>query len=69
MNRTRNRCPDCGAILDPGERCDCDGDGFVDTSVRDRLKAIQAAENGNRQRIAEFVDRQKNKNMHEFMYK
>ena len=69
MNRTRNRCPDCGAFLDPGERCDCDDEGFVDTSVRDRLRAIQAAESGNRQRIAEYIERQKNKNMHEFMYK
>ena len=69
MNRTRNICPDCGASLDPGERCDCCGEGFVNTSIRDRLRAIQAAEEGNRQRIAEHADRQRNKRIQEYLYK
>lgn len=64
-----NTCPDCGAFLDPGERCDCDGEGFADTGTRDRLRAIQAAERGNRQHIAEYIDRRRNKDLHEYLYK
>ena len=69
MYRTRNTCPDCGAILDPRERCDCDDEGFVDTGTRDRLRAIQAAEQRNQQHIDEFINRQKRKNLNDFLYK
>ena len=32
--RIHNVCPDCGAILDTGERCDCGGTGDrVQTTV------------------------------------
>ena len=70
MYKKGNVCPDCGAMLDPGESCDCDGYEQEDYNpTRERLKQIQAAEQRNRQRITAFVDRQRQKNMHEFMYK
>ena len=65
----RNICPDCGAFLDPGEVCDCDGEEFTDTRIRDRLRAIQAAEQRNQQHIGEFISQQKQKNMIEYLFK
>lgn len=42
-------CPCCGALLDPGERCDCDESNAVPCpeevlKIRDRLRVQVAAE-------------------------
>lgn len=37
MNRYYNTCPDCGAALDPGERCDCRDNKVVKLKPKTKL--------------------------------
>lgn len=64
-----NICPDCGAYLDPGERCDCDEEDQAATATRRRLEVIRQAEQRNRQRIAEHIQRTREKRMQDFLYR
>lgn len=36
-------CPDCGALLDPGERCDCKDDPAKNTAPAAGMEAGQQA--------------------------
>lgn len=49
MRKHQNTCPDCGANLDPCERCDCH------TSTAERLQIIAEANKRNQQRERDFI--------------
>ena len=49
IKRIHNVCPDCGSILDSGERCDCGGMGTrVQVSIQ--VRPAMAAKPANRPR-------------------
>ena len=49
MRKHPNVCPECGANLDPCERCDCR------TTTRERLQIIHEMQMRNQQREREFI--------------
>ena len=45
-------CPDCGAHLDPGEHCDCEGRNRMVDSAEIMKKEASSGEDGNKGRQA-----------------
>lgn len=43
-------CPDCGAYLDPGERCSCHEECLIEMERKEKKKQLICRKNGERRK-------------------